>query len=638
MMTHPIKRRSISRVIPKISSPTLSDILVRKRTYALLDERQDRPITWISAPPGSGCTTLAAGYLADRKLPCLWYQMDEGDGDVSTFFSAIGLAAKKATPYLKKPLPRLTPEYSRAISSFALRFFEELFNRLLSCAPVKKNDSAQKWKSRTNYDHSKGISPVQKESPVISPVYTVVIDNYEKVPASSKLHEVLKCVFSAIPAGIRVMVISHNEPPPQFAALQVKKMMHFLGWDDICLDMQETQALFEMRVVSTPLVQPGKDAPFALPLPVGASYEGHEQKSTRDKIVRYLYETTEGWFAGLTLLMESVAIQNSTDGKPVQADLSRVFDYLASELFDKLDEKTQSFLLKMTVLPYITVPVAETLTGERHSGKILSHLCRNNCFVLRVSQAGPVYRLHRLFRDFLLSRVESAYTPDEMVEMRKVSAGFMEASGLVEGAAALYFEMEDWPCLIQLILKHAQTFIAQERHSTLEKLILLIPENLRRGNPWFSYWTGVCHSPCNLEDAHTSIDLAFTQFERDGNVQRMLLAWTSATDVLLTVPVDTKYFDEWISRADRFMKQRPDFPSTDMELHVTCNLLLLNACRQPAHAGAHELNMPAEAEKAYTLFMDSSDVGARLKIGAHLSCYYYRLGEIAMSGRIIGDA
>ena len=60
---------------------------------------------------GSGKTALTASYLDNGKFPCLWYRMDEGDGDIATFFYYLGLAAKKASPRKRKPLPLLTPEY-----------------------------------------------------------------------------------------------------------------------------------------------------------------------------------------------------------------------------------------------------------------------------------------------------------------------------------------------------------------------------------------------------------------------------------------------------------------------------------------------------------------------------------------------
>ncbi|RPI76585.1 MAG: AAA family ATPase, partial [Desulfobacteraceae bacterium] len=115
----------------KISRPTPKDAYLRQRLFKQLDRMRSFAVTWVSAPAGSGKTTLVSSYIEHRKIPCLWYQLDQGDGDLATFFYYLGQAAKKAAPRKRKPLPMLTPEYLQGLHIFALRYFEEL------CARVK---------------------------------------------------------------------------------------------------------------------------------------------------------------------------------------------------------------------------------------------------------------------------------------------------------------------------------------------------------------------------------------------------------------------------------------------------------------------------------------------------------------------
>ena len=94
--------------IAKINRPASSGAFARTRLLAMLDDCRERPVVWISGPAGSGKTTLVASYLDERKLPCLWYQADESDGDIASFFYYLGMAAQRAAPRNRKPLPFLT--------------------------------------------------------------------------------------------------------------------------------------------------------------------------------------------------------------------------------------------------------------------------------------------------------------------------------------------------------------------------------------------------------------------------------------------------------------------------------------------------------------------------------------------------
>src|SRR3972149_5591795 len=96
--------------LAKLTQPSPAGVFPRYRLFRLIDQKRFHPVTWITGPPGSGKTALVATYLSARKFPCLWYQVDKGDGDIASFFYYLSLAALKASPRIKQPLPLLTPE------------------------------------------------------------------------------------------------------------------------------------------------------------------------------------------------------------------------------------------------------------------------------------------------------------------------------------------------------------------------------------------------------------------------------------------------------------------------------------------------------------------------------------------------
>ena len=72
--------------LAKLSRPRPPAVFPRERLFQTLDDHQHRPCCWIGAPGGYGKTMLAVSYVEARGIPHLWYQLDEDDSDLATFF------------------------------------------------------------------------------------------------------------------------------------------------------------------------------------------------------------------------------------------------------------------------------------------------------------------------------------------------------------------------------------------------------------------------------------------------------------------------------------------------------------------------------------------------------------------------
>ncbi|MDH3407420.1 MAG: hypothetical protein OEM48_10935 [Gammaproteobacteria bacterium] len=76
--------------LAKLTTPHLGKVYLRTRLFQALDAARDKPVTWISAPGGSGKTLLVASYLKQNKIKPWWYQVDEGDAELASFFYYLG--------------------------------------------------------------------------------------------------------------------------------------------------------------------------------------------------------------------------------------------------------------------------------------------------------------------------------------------------------------------------------------------------------------------------------------------------------------------------------------------------------------------------------------------------------------------
>jgi len=545
--------------IAKINRPVLAGHFPRKRLFRLLDECRKRPVVWVSGPPGSGKTTLVSSYLDVRGLPCLWYQVDEGDADVATFFYYMGLAAQKAAPRNRRPLPLLTPEYIPGLSVFTRQYFESL------CARLK-------------------------------PGSVVVFDNYQKAPAGSLFHEVVRDGLSHLPEGVNVLLLSRSDPPPVFARLRANHLVDVIGWKELRLTPEETEGMARLR------------------------WKGKRQ----GEAVRNLQKRTDGWAAGLVLLLEKAGTEGGEPLRLASHAPEEIFDYFACEVFEKAAPDIREFLLASAFLPRMTVRMAERLTGQARAGEILSYLNRNNYFTQKHSQVEPVYEYHSLFREFLLSYAAIAFSPEEVSRIRRAAAEILEDSGQGEDAVASLRESADWEGLARVIRKQAPSLVRQGRNQTLGEWLNFLPGESAGSDPWMLYWLGVWRLSSHPGESRIHFEEAFRLFRERRDAAGVFLSFAGAGEAIMYGYEGLKPLDGWFFDLDALLSEFGEFPSEEIEARLTCSVIRAFSLRRPASVPA----MESWAERALGLARKTGDISLKTDALVNLACYHYGGGEL----------
>ena len=506
--------------IAKITSPRCTEVLCRERLFRILDSLRQRPVTWIAAPAGFGKTTLVASYLTQKNISSLWYSLDERDSDTAIFFHFMGLAARTAMSMGRKSCPLPSPEDLKEDHAFTLRYFGNLYDLLRA------------------------------------PSF-IVLDDYQRVPAGSIFHESIAAGLDMLPEGVRVLVLSRENPPARFARLKANGRIGLVRAEELRFTLEETGKVLHLKGM--------RDMPHGT--------------------VRRIYERTLGWAAGLGLMMENA--EKREEEYPEIADLASkdIFDYFATEILDEKDRETQNFLMKTAFLPWITDAWAEELTGLRHSGEILAGFFRDRFFTERNGGPNNVYRYYPLFREFLLSRAKDSFSADELATIKRSSALLMEGVDRSEGALEILIEARDWDCLARLVAKDGWRFASHWRIEALRKCLSAIPEKIIEAEPWLLYWLGVATMTPSPSESRRHFEHAFQIFNDRKDDEGVLASWAGAVNTFFYEYIDFKPLDTWIDWLEDRIRRTRSFPSPEIEATVTASMACALVWRRPTHEG-----------------------------------------------------
>jgi LuxR family transcriptional regulator, maltose regulon positive regulatory protein len=427
----------------------------------------------------------------------------------------------------------------------------------------------------------------------LKPPYAIVFDNYHEIPEASPVHNILQKSLSRMPDGIRVFVLSRSGMPQEFTRERVSDSLGMLGWNDLQFTLDESKELVRSKRKMVP---------------------------SRDILLR-LNDKTEGWAAGLLLMIENAGSVDDFSGLLGQGGHHKIFSYFAGEILDKLDGDLRDILLNTSFLPRFTAQMAQRMTDHGQAGQLLAGLSKNNFFTERLSGSEPAYRYHHLFREFLQQRIIASTRPEAVARIRKKAAQLLLEDGQVEETATLFIQEGDWGGLIQIIVQNARELVAAGRHHTLAEWIAHVPAALRGESPWLLYWLAVCRMPFNLAECRENLESAFQLFTKKNDLTGLLLSCSGILDTYAIGFSDFTHVDQWIDKFEEILKRSGGFPVQELEIHATFVMFLILSMRKPDHP-----RFSYWYKKARSLIRHCRDNSQRVINATFLLHYYSWIG------------
>jgi ATP/maltotriose-dependent transcriptional regulator MalT/DNA-binding SARP family transcriptional activator len=465
-------------------------------------------------------------------------------------------------------LPAFTAEYLTGLPAFARRWFRRFFA-------------------------------------LVPDLQILVLDDYHQIDAASPVHTALREALAELPPHLAVIVASRSQPPPVLTRLRTLEHFTLIDAEALRLTVQECHEVSHLRL---------------------------GERTPETAVLHQLHERTQGWLAGLVLMLEGDPAALAVDGNAAVDPL--VFDYFAGELLAQCEARLQRFLLRSALLHHLTPDAAARITGMDDAADLLADLDRRNLFVAR--QRAPreqwCYEYHPLFRQFLLDQGRRRLAADELREAQRLAASLLAEAGDVTGSIALLRETDDWGQVVALVLKQAPEMLRKGRFQTLAGWIGDIPQPMRAGTPWLDLFLGLCRLPFDPMQARQLLASAYDGLRATANPAGEYLAWSGIVDTYIYTWSDFRSADPWIDEFDALRARHPAFPSRDIEMRVATAIFAILMYRRPQDA-----QLPHWAARVETLLGQDIDPTMRMLAANHLVLYqHWWVGRVAAGNEVLG--
>ena len=504
----------------KLTAPRLATVLPRERLFATLDRYRRHGMIWVSGPPGSGKTALVSSYVETHRPHCLWYRVDEDDGDVAGLFYYLSQALSVAATAIKEALPVWNTQSGMSLSRFSRRYFRAL-------------------------------------GECFTEPFVVVFDDFHQVDNEAELHEALTVGLAELPPSALGIVISRAKPAPRWVPLQAKDSLVLIDWQDLQLTEAETEAVARHR---------GK---------TDLSPEMLTQLHTR------IQGWMAGL---VLMLAHDGTMEQLLPEQPLPDFIPEtIFDYFAEEIWQTTASHNREMLMQSALLPEVSTAGLTALGCDTQAIRVVEALHKRNYFTSRISQGEYRYHpLFQDFLLARLKR--SRDSKQRAVLQRRAAQFLLSIEQVEGAARLFKAAQDWEPLAQLVCERASDLLAQGRHRLLIEWLTALPGERFEEQpwlSYWFG--SSLFPFDPKQARSHFVAALAGFRRQTLPNITPVYLALASILDTLWLERNDCHPMDDWIVVVEELLGQHPTFPSQQIEARITASMIFALFYRQPQH-------------------------------------------------------
>ncbi|MFZ6645232.1 hypothetical protein ACO0LO_05925 [Undibacterium sp. TJN25] len=380
----------------------------------------------------------------------------------------------------------------------------------------------------------------------------IVLDDYHQAEGGALEHFV-KAAIAEAPADARVFITSRTPPPSFLARERANRRLGVIDWDVLKFDTEEISALC---------------------LAAGVQVNGD--------LLNQLTQKTQGWAAGLILLLERAKAGNPAGWSLAPGHSPEtIFNYFAEEIFALESAKTQGVLISLVFLPQYTRQVAAYMADDPAAAEIVDDLYSRNFFTDKRSGATETYQFHSLFREFLQRKARSMLSPGELSQLQRKSAIALEGAGDFDTAIELYRLLEDFSGITHIVSTQAERLFSAGLEETVSRWMLQLPFEWIAKSPVLQYWSAKAEIFSNPQHARRLMEQAYQGFTAATDFRHQIAAVSGILRCYVTEARDFKGAEAWGECLENLLGRYGAELPVPLKAEAVCSLLCVLSPAQP---------------------------------------------------------
>jgi LuxR family maltose regulon positive regulatory protein len=396
----------------RYTPPRLPSTLVkRERLLKALDAALDHRLLLFSASPGSGKTTLLSSWASQSPHNIAWFSLEEPDNDPIRFWASVIASLRTRLP---------------EIGEFALAMLHAPQPQPLSTV----------------------LTTLINEISAYSSEIVLILDDYHVIEDQT-IHDGMLFLIDHLPSNLHLILASRVDPTFPLARWRMRGQMVEVREAHIRFTQEETGRFLRQEM----------------------------ELFLSEAEVKLLQDRTEGWIAGLQLAALSMRSQQNltTFVQRFTGGQRFILDYVQEEILQHQPPPVQRFLLQISILARVNAAICQTLTGDPASQEMLETLERSNLFIAPLDEQRQWYRLHPLFREVLLARLQ-ATQPNLVPYLHKRAARWYDTYEYAHEAVTHALAAQDYSIAASVMERAARQLWLQGEARTIANWVLLLPD------------------------------------------------------------------------------------------------------------------------------------------------------------------